>query len=67
MCEIEVWHVVHIHDKTIREVSKCDDCGKRRLTTQLTLRKGNETRIDFLCNECLTATPPWPRKKVRSV
>lgn len=62
---IEAWQVLHIHDTSPRYVSRCDDCGKRRLTTQLTLGLGKRRRVDFLCNECLCKTPPWPERKAR--
>lgn len=61
---IERLSIVKIHDLAIRERSRCDDCGKRRLTTQITLRApSGRTVIEFLCNDCLTATPPWPDRR----
>lgn len=61
---IERYRLVRIHDLVPRVRSKCDDCGARRLTTQLTLRApSGRTLVEFLCNECLTKTPSWEDRR----
>lgn len=61
---IEAWTLVKIHDTSIRERSKCDDCGKWRLTTQLTMKSPQGLIVaEYLCNECLTKTPPWVERR----
>lgn len=47
-----------------RERRKCADCGRRRLTTKCRLVAATPgvfpvEVIEWLCNECLTQTPPW--------
>jgi len=60
---IQSYEVIKIHDTSPRERVKCDECGNRRLCTQLTLlsKDGRKHfRFEYLCNECLTRTPDWP-------
>lgn len=53
--------VIKIHDLAQRTRGKCTDCGKTRLRTQVDLRDERGRIIaEYLCNECLTRTPPWP-------
>jgi len=58
---IESYIVVKIHDKEPRvPARKCSECGKRRLTTRISMK--NELTCEphtiHLCNECLTRTRP---------
>jgi len=48
-----------------RERRVCAECERRRLTTKCRLVAVSEGAypvevIEWLCNECLTATPNWP-------
>lgn len=46
---IERWQVVRVHDLAQRERRACDDCGKRRLCTKLTLQAGARLRTTGWC------------------
>ncbi len=54
----------HIHTEQPRQRSVCYECGKRRMTIQVTTRfpayrkRPGRTIVEFLCNECLTKTRP---------
>jgi len=61
MLKIEAYNLVKIHDESPRHRLYCDDCGMRRLCTQITLKHSEHQtiRVEWLCNECLTKTPNW--------
>lgn len=55
-----------LQDSYVQRVQKkCADCGCRRLATKCRLVATTPgvypvEVIEWLCNECLTRTPPWP-------
>jgi hypothetical protein len=60
--EVQVTHVEQVDQYKPRRRMPCDDCGKRRLVTKHTghFVGSGEPIVFYLCNECMTATPPWP-------
>lgn len=56
---IKSLEVVRILDKEPRTKGKCSECEKVRLRTEIHLRDDDQLVIEYLCNECLTRTPPW--------
>lgn len=59
--QIDAYDIIQIHENSPRHVAKCDDCGKRRMTTQLTLKskRTKQLLVEYLCNDCLTKVPDW--------
>lgn len=57
---ITTLRILRIHDRAFRDRRKCTECGLRRLTTQVDLEdERGRLVVEYLCNECLTRTPPW--------
>ena len=60
---IEVVQVVASYDWEPRRQKTCTVCEKRRLVTRQRWRIGTKEIEAFICNPCLTETPPGSRKE----